>query len=322
MFAISLGLNARPRYYAAVPRVTVLKAVLWVTCANIALSITGCGAGSTTPADNSPSPNSLNGNWLLLGSLPFLSPTQHGNGAFGVSMTFSLVGDQIAAGGSIQVPCGQSSGTVTTFSSYDGGGIALSGSVATNGSFTAQTPATQPTQLPVMQIQGSVPSNGASSWSGSYSFLSNNSTCPFSETGTFTAVRIADLTGSYSGSGFFYPASGASGGNGQPVNVELTLQQGQATQTQSIDEAVVAGSVEVQGVSCFSTGQIASQPKWQSNLLGTQYLATFTMDDGSQLLLSANIEDTLSSRLGVASMLVSGGKCDRQFIGPFELSRQ
>lgn len=241
-----------------------------------------------------------------------------GNNNFGLAMTFTVVGDQIAAGGSTQIPCG-SSGSV-------GSGAVITGSAGADGSFSAQTSATQPADVLTLQIKGTVPSGSGSSWIGSYTFSNTDPSCPFTSSGPITAVRIADLTGTYSGSASLSPPFGTTG-TAQPVSLSFTLQQGQAVSgpagTQSVDEGILSGSVKVQGTSCFSTGQIVSSiPDLEGNILGTNVFATFTMDDGSHLLITANVEDTASSKLGVVNGLISGGKCDGQFIGSFETSRQ
>lgn len=240
-------------------------------------------------------------------------------------MTFSVVGDQIVGSGSVQIPCGQPAGG-GLFSAFVGGGVVLNGSIPKDGSFIAQTPASQPADLSTLQVQGSLPSSNASSWSGSYTFSSNDSGCPFNSSASFTAVRITDLTGTYIGSASL-PAQTLSGdpasGSAQPASFTFSFQQGLTTpETQTVNEGMVNGSVQVQGASCFSSGQIQAQGQLQNRLLGTRFLVTFTMDDGSHLLLSANIEDNLSSKLGVISLLVEGGKCDGQSTEPFELSRQ
>jgi hypothetical protein len=115
-----------------------------------------------------------------------------------------------------------------------------------------------------------------------------------------------------------------SSGPGQPISLTYTLQQELAdAQTSSVNGGVVTGSVQVQGTSCFSSGQIIqSQPQLEGNVLGTHVLTTFTMDDGSHLNLTADVEDLASSKLSVLSVLIGGGKCASQFSGSFELTRQ
>jgi hypothetical protein len=287
-------------------------------CASLALSVVGCGAGSSAAPASTPSPLALNGNWLLAGEIPVLLPAGPGSTGFGLAMTFSVVGDQIVGGGWDQISCGQFAA---------GGGAVVSGTVTRNGRFTAQTSNSQLLEGSSLQISGIVPSNNGSAWTGNYTFSSTDSNCPFSSSGPIAAVRIADLTGTYSGPASLSPPIGTAG-NSQPVSVTMTLQQGQAvagpaTGAQSVNEAVLSGSIQVQGTSCFSSGQIVQpQPYVNGNILGTNVLATFTMDDGSHLRLSGNIEDTLSSKFAAVSLLSSGGKCDGQFTQPFELSRQ
>lgn len=231
-------------------------------------------------------------------------------------MTLSVVSGQIVGGGTDQFPCGK---FVT-----GGSGDVVTGTVAQDGSFSAQSPSTQPSDVPTLQIHGTVPSSGGSSWTGSYTYANNNSSCPFTSSGPLTAVRIADITGTYAGSASLSVAPGPPTSPSQPISLTLTLQQGQpSADGKSTNETILAGSVKVQGSSCFTSGQIAQTPvQVNGSVEGTHAAAAFTMDDGSQLLFLVNIEDIESSKLGVISLLVSGGKCEGQTAGSFELSRQ
>lgn len=302
------------------PKATISKfKTARFTCIGFAISLAGCGSGSVSVITSSaPTPAALDGNWLLAGELPFLGPNQTANKSFGMALTVTVVGDQIVAGGSTQIPCSSSA--------LLGSGVVVSGSVGPDGSFSAQTSQTQLAGLATLQIKGTVPSATGQSWIGTYAFSSTDPTCPFTSSGPITAVRIADLTGTYSGSASLSPPSGSSGAS-QPVSVSFTLQQGLATAgpagTQSVNEGLLTGTVSVQGTSCFSSGQIVqSASTIDGSILGTKVLPVFTMDDGSHLFLTANTEDTAASKLGVVGAVVSGGKCDSQFIGSFEASRQ
>jgi hypothetical protein len=313
-----LSFRKPSRYPSAVLRATVFKAAQSV-CAAFALLIAGCSSGGVSITTSSPpDPTFLDGNWLLVGALPFVSPTQAGNKSFGIAMTFTVIGDQIAGGGSTQIPCSSSA--------LLGGGVVVSGSAGPDGSFSVQTSSTQPAGVATLQIKGAVPSGSGSSWIGTYTFANTDASCPFASSGPITAVRIGDLTGTYSGSASLSPPPGSTGGS-QPLSVSFTLQQGQATSgpsgSQSVDESILTGSLKVQGTACFASGQIVnSQSPVEGKILGTNIFATFTMDDGSHLFLTGNVEDTASSKLGVVNALVSGGKCDGQYVDSFEASRQ
>ncbi|HEX5283490.1 MAG TPA: hypothetical protein VFW30_05170 [Bryocella sp.] len=280
-------------------------------------SLVGCGVESgTLPATT---PTSIAGNWLLTGALPFLGPNQFANTAFGVTMTFSVAGDQIAGGGYFQAPCSPSG----PFNADIGGGVVISGSANAKGSFTAQASATQPSTLSTLRLQGSVPSGTAGSWSGTYSFSSNNAGCPFNSSGPFTAIRIADVTGTYSGSTSIYPSGGSSSGSGRPISFTFIFQQQQTTtQIQAINGGVLAGTVQVQGSPCFTSGTIIPTQPQLEGVLGSHLLASFTMNDGSRLDMPADIEDVTSGKLEVIGAAVVGGACDRQGTGSFELTRQ
>jgi hypothetical protein len=306
------------RYSSLVPGPTRFKTAQFA-CIVFALSLAGCGSGGVSiGTTSSPDPTFLEGNWLVVGELPFLGYGHPANNSFGTALTFTIIGDQIAAGGSTQIPC-SSSGMA-------GGGVVLTGTVGPDGSFSAQTAATLPADAATLQIKGTVPSATGQSWIGSYTFSNPDPGCPFTSSGPITAVRIADVTGTYSGTTSLSPSLGSTG-TAQPVSVSFTLQQGQASSgpagTQSVNEAVLTGTIAVQGSSCFSTGQIVQAvPAIEGNVLGTRVVPVFTMNDGSHLLLTSNIEDTTVSKLGVIGAAVSGGKCDGQFIESFEASRQ
>jgi hypothetical protein len=94
-------------------------------------------------------------------------------------------------------------------------------------------------------------------------------------------------------------------------------------QISAVYGGLLAGTVQVQGSPCFSSGTIVqAQPLLEGNVLGSKLLTTFTMNDGSHLNLSGNLEDVSSGKLEIIGVLVSGGACDRQATGSFELSRQ
>jgi len=281
----------------------------------LALLLAGCGSTPVTTTGPTPVPATLNGNWLLTGSLPFADPLGSGppNSTFGLAMTFAVQGNQLVAADTVNMLCG-------AFVSSGSGGV-VTGTIASDGSFTAQTAAGTPLTLSTLQIKGTVPAAGATSWPGTYSFTTTNPSCPFTMTGLFTAVRIADVTGTYNGSTTLNPSTGATFTTPQPVTVSFTLQQGAVlTGSSQIDPEVLTGAVQVKGSSCFSSGTASSIAP--GGVLGNEFITIFTMDDGSTVNLLADVENAQSTKASIRNLSGGGGKCGFFFTGPFEIVRQ
>jgi hypothetical protein len=235
------------------------------------------------------------------------------NNTFGLAMTFAVEGSQLVAGGTVNLPCGAfvSSGT----------GEVVTGVIASDGSFTAQTPvgsAPPLSTLSTLQIKGTVPAAGAASWAGSYTFTNANTFCPSTMSGPFTATRIADVTGTYSGSATLTPSTGSPS---TPVTVSFALQQGALLSgTSQLDPELLTGTVQVKGSSCFSSGTVSSVPS--GGVLGTEVVTTFTMDDGSSMNVLGDVENAQSAKISVHNMFATGGKCGLLSSGPFEIVRR
>jgi hypothetical protein len=61
------------------------------------------------------------------------------------------------------------------------------------------------------------------------------------------------------------------------------------------------------GFSCFTHGNISTSSVSEVN--GSEFTASYVMDDGSQLILNGNIIDPTSSKLALAIMFVDSGQC-------------
>jgi hypothetical protein len=72
----------------------------------------------------------------------------------------------------------------------------------------------------------------------------------------------------------------------------------------------VTGSISLQGTPCATTGTMDIPA---GVLLGNSLAATFTMNDGSHLLLRGTVDDPAVPSLHVQSVLISGGPCDKTF---------
>lgn len=271
----------------------------------------GCGSGS--PASPVAAAGSgLNGNWLITGTLPFSDPLNFGNHAFGTSMTFTLVGNQFSAGGSENIPC--SAGLVI------GGGVVLTGTLAADGTLSAQsTQGAAP--LPSLTLTGTGPAAGASNWTGTYTYTSTGGSCPLTVTGPFTAMRIADVTGTYAPAAPVQLTPSSLGATPQTVTPAFSFVQGATLPgTTQFDPELLSGSVQIQGSSCFKSGAAAGVAG--SGLLGSTFVTSFTLNDGSTVSFVGDIEDTGATRLVIHSLLFSGGACGTISSGPFELVKQ
>jgi hypothetical protein len=227
-------------------------------------------------------------------------------------MTFSVVGTQIVAGGTENVPCG--SATI-------GGGVVLTGTIAADGTLSAQT--TLSGSVPLLVLTGTAPAAGASTWTGNYTYTSTAgaSSCPETFTGSFTATRIADLTGTYAPAAPIQLAPGSLGASTQSVTLSFSFTQGATLPgTTTLDPELLAGTVQIQGSSCFKSGTAAAVAG--SGLLGSVLVTSFTLNDGSTMNFLGDIENTGSTRLVAQVVLISGGTCGTFSAQPFELVHQ
>ncbi len=198
-----------------------------------------------------------------------------------------------------------------------GGGIRLaSAAVASDGTFTlTDVLAGNSTQHQIV-VQGTVPATVGGSWSGTYTAASPQASCngvvPPSQTGTFTAQKIADLNGTFAGQGVLNNTSAA-------VSFAASLTQGGPTSLNTLttalnDQSVLNGTLQVRGISCFQSGLVRTTTGFpEASLIGNQALTEFLMDDGSTVLLNGAESDTTASTLTRITLLVVGGGCDKTF---------
>jgi len=266
----------------------------------------------------SPTNNSaLAGNWLLFGSIPPVVATfPAAVGTSSLVAEFDVVGTKVVASATIQAACTSQSLVGATFSA------ALKGTMASDGSFTVSTPSTS--QLSILTIQGIAPTATGGSWSGSYTFNFTSTLgqgCTFSQSGPFTASSIADIDGTFTGTGSLYVGSVKT-----PVTLNLNLTQGGLLYsllggTPVESRLALDGSVQMQGISCFNKGtSAAGRP---SLVDGSEINTSFTMDDGSTLQLAGNLVDQSVTELSVNTLIVSGGQCSGTYpvFPPLQLQR-
>jgi hypothetical protein len=262
---------------------------------------------------NEPTDGTLTGNWLVTGSLPNWGPqalSKQQPSSFGLVLSLDVVGGQVIANQSLIYTCGNIGGGTA--------GYLTTADIASDGSFTLQTP-TQGVQPTItFAVQGMVPQTTAGTWSGTYGAADSNVGCsPVS--GTFTAVPIQPVTGTFAGSETWNLGSG-----GTPVNVSVVLQQGATNFTPTISginsQNVLSGSIAVQGTSCFTSGTLTLG---EGAVYGGFVQGQFAMNDGSSLHFDGAIDDAAVSKISLVSALVVGGQCDKEFItGSSDLVRQ
>ena len=291
-----------------------LQVVVCLTACAGLIGTVGCGSsGGGSPVTTAPARSTLDGNWLITGTLPFVNPLSFpsDHNAFGLAMTFSVEGKQLVGGGSVNMPCGA---FITVGSSE-----LVTGSIADDGTFSARAPALARSSS--LQISGSIPATDAASWLGSYTFTSNNSTCPFTLSGPITATRIADVTGTFAGTTKLSISNGLSSPAITPVTITVSLQQGAMLPgTTQMDAELFGGTIRMQGGSCVTTGMATAVPA--GGVLGAEFFVTFTMDDGSTVHLHGDAEDSAVSKLTVVGLFGTGGKCGSVSSEPFEIVRQ
>jgi hypothetical protein len=287
-----------------------------LVCINVTLfcclvcALAGCGS-STVGLTSTSGAAGLKGNWLLAGTLPVFAPGSVSQN-FGLALTLDVIDGQVFAQSSDFYPCSNGSAA-------GGSGGLTPAAIASDGSFALQT-----TQLNgvtptiVLSIHGTVPEAVGGSWSGTYSASNSNVGCaPIA--GTFSAVPIQRVSGTFSGTGSLGPPSSGFSPPVTPAPIMLTtvLQQGGPA---SLDLPVgsspvnsvsaLSGTISVKGSTCFSSGT-AKIPS--GSVFGSRIEAQFTMDDGSTLLLNGTIMDAATSTIAVTSILIEGGTCNRWF---------
>ncbi len=273
-------------------------------CLLFGLALCGCGSVIEPFAPGPPSLATLTGNWLVTGSLPNSGPVfpLPSPPSFGLALSLDESNGQVIANDSFLYSCSPGGG-ISGSAGAGGSGYLATAQIAADGSFTLQTSGVSP---PVtFTLHGTVPQGPAETWSGTYSANDSNAGCvPLS--GSFTALPIQPVTGTFAGSTNFGTSS-----NHSPLTVNLILQQGSpgfVTAPNFTDsQNVLSGSITVQGTSCFSSGSLALG-KGQIN--GGFIQALFTMNDGSTLHFDCAIEDTAATTVQLTSILVVGGQCN------------
>jgi hypothetical protein len=292
----------------------------------------GCGGGS--PKQLAPPVSPLAGNWLITGPMPTGGFTAPGTGVFSLAMNFDVTGNNITASGYGSGFCASSSAPPI----YDSGFAFSSfttGVIASDGTFTLQTPPTTP--IYSLSVQGKVPESNAEQFAGMYA-ASFNSTigrgCVGNSAGSFTATSFPIVSGVYSGAGKFQLlTNGVS--TATPVTIEVTLQQGgpvldPKTGLSKSSNIAVGGSIRIQGFPCFTSGTanttlFAPTKQPLSSIQGNIMVMNFTMDDGSMLTMNGALTDSTESHISAlfsVDPFTQGCGAGSLLIPPVDLTRQ
>lgn len=281
-------------------RVSDMNVRAWLSLAACGAGLLLSGCGSTAgPTSVKPTASALAGNWLIAGPLPTNDPNTATG--FRLALTFDVTGNNIVAGGFGSNFCDNAG--------YRFGSVA-SGTVAADGSFTMTTSVTYP--FATGTIKGMVPQVIGGPWSGSYALSLGTPApaCDANLSGTFVATSFPLVSGIYVGTGSVQTTSGVT----MPLTFQVSLQQG-GTLTNPVNgatstifsNAVLTGSIRVQGSPCFSSGVTSAKPA--SSVEGNTVSAAFTMDDGSTLSMEGVLTDLTEGHIATSFVLVSGGKC-------------
>jgi len=274
--------------------------------------LSGCGAWNVLPYSPTPAANPLSGNWLLVGSLSNFGPSfaqVQAQSPFNLAVSLNVTGGKVTGYASTAFICTNPGGFFTA--SIGGEGGLVTTSIGADGSFELQSPVLG-TGVPTVtfDVRGVVPQTAGATWSGTYTATDTNNGCT-STSGAFTAVPIMPVTGTYAATGIL-SSQGSSGST--PVTITATFRQGAvgvaSTSTRVNSQNILNGNIAVQGSPCFSSGTINPM---DGSVLGSFVQAEYTMNDGSELLVSGYIHDASVSAIELAGFVVSGGQCDKDF---------
>jgi hypothetical protein len=293
-----------------------LRAWLSYAACGAVLLLSGCGAWNVLPYSAAPAASPLSGNWLVVGSLSSFGPTfpqGQSQSPFNLAVSLDVTDGKVTGYATTAFVCANSGGFFTD--SIGGARGLVTASIGADGSFELQPPVLGP-GVPTVTfgVRGMVPQTAAATWSGTYTATATNNGCTStsaSTSGAFTAVPIMPVTGTYAASGTL-SSQGSSGST--LVRITATFQQGAvgvpSTSTRVNSQNILNGNIVVQGSPCFSSGAINPM---EGAVLGGFVQAEYTMNDGSELLVSGYIHDASVSTIELVSFLVSGGQCDKEF---------
>ena len=245
----------------------------------------------------------MRGNWLVIGPLPQLgNPAPATLLQPGVAMSLDVFSGEIVGNVALQIPCMDTSGTLL---GAIGGATRLQPATPNaNGTFVLQDVLLGGSTVHQVVVKGTLPLSAGDTWRGMYTLDNPNTGC-VPVTGSFTAVPVSQLTGTFSGTGAL---SGAS----TPVTITTALMQGgpgslNVPNAPVTSENLVFGMVAVQGSACFSSGTTMQET---GALYGDFFQVQFSMNDGSLMSISGTLGDTAAGKLMVTNVFIHGGACN------------
>jgi hypothetical protein len=266
----------------------------------IGLFLSGCGGSAPVSPPVSP----LAGNWLIVGPMPIPTDGFQFRYEFRFALTVDVLDDQVFAAAFGNSTCGNFAGSFALSSG-------ATGTIATDGTFSLQTPAERSVAL---SLHGTVPKGNNMPWPGNYTISFSPPTGPSGQgcgsplTGEFTAISFPLVNGIYAGTGTAVNFNGVSGRT--PISVQMVLHQGTMTTDSTsgkgfFDNVRLMGNIRVQGSACFSSGVMDSL----SGVQGNEVLAQSTMDDGSTVTVAGTLTDPSEKSITPYLLILQGGKC-------------
>ena len=284
-----------------------MKTSAWLsfTACWVGLFLSGCGGGSVPAAPVAPAISPLAGNWLITGPMPTYSFTYPGTGVFSLAMSFDVTDNNITASAYGSGFCASTTSPPIYNEAFSFESL-TTGVIATDESFSLQSPQNIPDFS--LSLRGKVPEMNAEQFAGTYAatFNSIGSACVGNSGGTFTATSFPIVSGVYAGMGKFQSLT-----NGvltvTPVTIEATLRQGAAvldpaTGLSTPSNIAIGGSIRVQGFPCFTSGTANTtlfSPSKEpfSSIAGNIMRVSFTMDNGSTLILTGALTDATENHI-------------------------
>jgi hypothetical protein len=308
-----------------------MKIWAWLsfTACGMGLFLSGCGGSAPVAPPVSP----LAGNWLITGPMPTYSVTLPGTNVFSLAMSFDVTDNNITAFGYGSGFCSSTPSPPIYNEAFSFGSL-TTGVIATDESFSLQSP--QNIRDYSLSLQGKVPEVNAGQFAGTYAatFNSIGSACVANSGGTYTATSFPIVRGVYAGMGKFQSLT-----NGvltvTPVTIEATLRQGAAvldpaTRLSKPSNIAIGGSIRVQGFPCFTSG-IADTTLFSpskepfSSIAGNIMRVSFTMDNGSTLILTGALTDATENHISAlfsVDPFVPGCGAGSLIIPAVDLTRQ
>ncbi len=275
------------------------------------VGLCGCGAStqSSTTTTTGTNASYLAGNWLLAGSMP----TGYGvtSSALSVTATFDVSGSNVSGIVQVQLPCATAGAL--------GVPLILQGTVVADGSFTLNSVAVAGFAQ-TFTLQGKAPSVAGGAWSGNFSFTNPGAACGGTTSGAVAAVSVPLISGTY--------LAMASLGNPlnnllQGVALKLVLQQGGTIgSTGATSNLALSGTMTVSSSTCITSGTTLAAPAG-GFVEGAQVGTTFTMNDGSTVLLDGQVTSMTGSTISALLITTKQGSCGLSFniSSPITLTR-